>query len=64
MNEIQLKETITKIHTLWYKGSPLQDPTDLINLHKLLSDLFNYAEITETLSVNNPDKISPSDLGF
>lgn len=64
MNEEELKNTIRKLHRVYYCEDVLKSPQRYLEFHGFLQELFNYAEITETLAVNNPDQISTSQLEF
>lgn len=59
---VQAKETIKKIHSVWYDGDFLKDPALAIAMHRHMEVLFNFAGIEETLVENNPDKITPTQV--
>lgn len=63
MSEDQVKSIIKCIHRIWYASDPnwLESKAMALELHQHLGELFNYAEITETLCKNNPDRICPSE---
>lgn len=60
MND-EIKAVVKCIHRIWYEGNPMENPRDLLELHKHLSVLWNEAGITSTLAVNNPDQFSTED---
>lgn len=62
--EFELKQVIRCIHRIWYADNPAwtESPKMALELLEHMSELFNYAGITETLVENNPDKMSPEDF--
>lgn len=59
MNEEELKNTIRKLHRVYYCEDVLKNPQRYLEFHGFLQELFNYAEITDTLTSNNPNEVSP-----
>lgn len=55
----ELKALIRCIHTEWY-GDWMKTPERALKMHQHMSELFNHADIDETLVENNPDKVSPA----
>jgi hypothetical protein len=64
MNDDELKKVIRCLHALYYNGTMLQDASIFLKFHRHLQELFNYAEITDTLVSNNPDEVSPEMVDF
>lgn len=59
MTKEELKAVIRCLHRIYYQGDILHNQDDFLVFHQHLQELFNYAEITDTLVENNPDQCSP-----
>jgi hypothetical protein len=63
MTSKDAKSIIKCIHRMWYPedGEPtfINDRGTLLNLHQHMSQLFEWAGITETRVENNPDEMTP-----
>lgn len=62
MIDHKLKQIVQQIHKLYYDADVFKDPVMMMIFHDKMSELFNYAEITETLCDYNPDLLGPSEL--
>lgn len=57
----ELRKIISDFNRIWY--SPwTKDPAMALQLHRKLEELFNWAEIEDTLIENNPDGMTPSEF--
>ena len=61
MKDAEVKEVIKCIHRIWYQDW-LENKILAYELHQHLGELFNYADITETLCENNPGRVTPTEF--
>lgn len=58
----EIKNLIKCIHEIWYNEFWMQDPSLALRLHRHMSFLFDYAEITSSLVENNPGEVTPCEF--
>jgi hypothetical protein len=59
LTDEQMNTLIGVIHEIWYKGDIIRNREDALQMHHMLSHLFNHAGITSTTVENNPEEATP-----